>query len=319
MGVSERLGLADLESPLGHAARRAWQRWIGTGDLPAVVAELQDLRAWSRTATAEDADDLLVRLAALTAYDIDAVTVLVWLLLPGARRIAAELTDLDPDIDDLVVGQLWIEATEAHRIPGRVAAAILARTRREVLAELGVGDLARRRDAVWVDAVHVDVAEDLSCVVDWYESADELVDRVEVLMMDAMDANAIHVFDAWLLQTLAAHAARQDAAAKRGRLGLTTPAVIEELADMVHLSPRAIRRRATTALDRLAEYVEARHSRKRLAVWRAQHTSCPVTPAEEMQFALIDDRDAHFFRVRDLPPDAWAPDVDPARRPGIRP
>ena len=95
---------------------------------------------------------------------------------------------------------------------------------------------------------------------------------------------------------------------------MTTPAVIEELADIVHLSPRALRRRAATAIDRFAEYLEAARSRERFAVWRAQHTSCPVTPGEEMQLVLNDDHDAEFFRFQDLPPGAWAPDVVRHRR-----
>jgi hypothetical protein len=134
------------------------------------------------------------------------------------------------------------------------------------------------------------------------------------LMIDAMEAHAIDAFDAWVLSALASIAADMRVAGHRGRMGLTTPAVIDVLADRVHLSPRAIRRRVTTSLDRLAEYVEVRRSPARFAVWQAQHTSCPVTPAEEMQLVLTDDHDAHFFRVRDLPPDAWAPDVAPEHR-----
>lgn len=133
-------------------------------------------------------------------------------------------------------------------------------------------------------------------------------------MIDGMEANAINAFDAWLLCTLARLAAQLDAPGHRGRMGLTTPAVVDRLSDTVHLSPRAIRRRATTALDRLAEYVEVRESPKRFAIWRAQHCISSVTPAEEMQLVLTDDHEAQFFRFRDLPPDAWAPDASAERR-----
>jgi hypothetical protein len=280
-----------------------------------VVEALAELPEWTRHASPTEKDAVIVRLAGLTAYDGDAVTALAWLLLPGATRIAAELSDLHPDIEGLVAGQLWVEVSEAHRLaPRRVAGTVLARTRREVAAELGVGDLAKRRDRVWAETVRVENDEDQVVVTDEHESLDELFEQITDLMIDAMDANAIHVFDAWLIGDLATRAAALGVPGHRGRSGLTAPVVIEQLADAVHLSARAIRRRASAALDRLAEYVAVRDNPERFAVWRAQHTSCPVTPAEEMQLVLTDDNDAHFFRVRDLPPGAWAPDVSVERR-----
>jgi hypothetical protein len=316
VSVAAHLGLEANESLLMTAARAGWRQWCVDDPTLAVTPELDDLPTWTRQAAGTDKDAVLGKVAALTAYDCKAAVVLAWLLLPGASRIAAELSDLHPDIDGLVAGQLWIEVSDAHRLkPGRVAATILARTRREVAAELSVGDLARRRDRVWAEAVGIDNGDDLSSPASGYEPLDELFGQVTDLMIDAMAANAIHVFDAWLLGALASLAAQMGVPGHRGRMGLTTPAVVDELADMVHLSPRAIRRRATTALDRLAEYVEVRESPERFAVWRAQHTDCPVTPAEEMQLVLTENNDPHFFRVRDLPPDAWAPDVSPERRP----
>ncbi|HEX2893780.1 MAG TPA: hypothetical protein VHO29_07230 [Marmoricola sp.] len=254
-------------------------------------------------------------LAAMTAHDAEAVTALVWALLPGAEALARRLADLRGDSEGLVAGQLWIEVSQAHLLRTRsVAGAILACTRREVSAELGVGDLATRRDRVWAQAVCVADATELEPAGDDYESQDELVGQVERLEVDAMEAHAINAFDAWLLDRLASVAARLDVPGHRGRMGLTTPVAVDELARIVHLSPRAIRRRATTALDRLAEYVKVRDDPDKFAVWRAQHPSCPVTPAEEMQLVITDDCDAHFFRARDLPPGAWAPDVSPERR-----
>jgi hypothetical protein len=298
-----------------EAACRAWPRWCDADPGLAVVDELAELPEWRRRAAKHERNDVLARLAAMTASDTNAVAALAWLLIPRAITIATDLSDLHPDIDGLVAGQLWIEVSRSHELDGRaIAGAILGRTRREVCAELGVGDRARRRDRVWAESVRVGDVGELDVAADEYESQDELFDQVTMLMIDAMDANAIHVFDAWLLGDLASVAAQMGVAGKRGRMGLTTPAVIDEVADMVHLSPRAIRRRVTTALDRFAEYVRVRESPGLFAVWKAQHTSCPVTPAEEMQLVLTEECDAHFFRVRDLPPDAWAPDVSPERR-----
>lgn len=315
MDVAVCLGVDDLTSPLMAAARAAWPGWCAARPELAVVDDLEALPDWTRQADVAEKGRVLAVLAALTAEDANAVTALAWLLVPGATRIAATLTDLHPDVGGLVAGQLWIEARRAHELAGHsIAAEVLRRTRREVCAELGVGDAARRRDRVWAESVRVETGEDVEPAADGYESEDMLFERVTELMMDAIDDNAIHVFDAWLLCVLASLAARLEVAGHRGRMGLTTPAVIDELAGMVHLSARAIRRRAATALDRLAEFVEVRASPARFAVWRARHTSCPVTPAEEMQLVITEDADAQFFRVRDLPPGAWAPDVGPERR-----
>lgn len=314
MGLAAHLGVEDLESPLMEAARRAWPRWCTGEPALAVVEELDELPEWTRKATAGEKNVVLAKLAALTACDADAVTAVVWLLIPGATRVADDLRHLHPDIDGMVAGQLWLEAARAHELGGRrVAAEILRRTRREVGADLNVGDLAKRRDRVWVEALQV-ADDELGAAAGDHEFQDDVSEDLTELMMEAMDANAIHVFDAILLGDLAHVATELGAGAHRGRMGLTTPAVVDELAGRVHLSARAIRRRASTALDRLTEYVTVRENPERFPVWRAQHTSCPVTPAEEMQLVITDDDGAHFFRVRDLPPGAWAPDVAPDRR-----
>ncbi|MDQ6642005.1 MAG: hypothetical protein M3Y66_05855 [Actinomycetota bacterium] len=314
MGLAAHLGVDDLRSPLMEEASQAWARWCDADPELGVVQELVELPEWTRHATKPAKGAVLAKLAALTGYDADAVSALVWLLVPGATRIADDLRDLHPDIDGLVAGQLWLKAARARELGGRrVAAEILRRTRREVGAELGVGDLAKRRDRVWVKALRVG-DDELGAAVGDHEFQDDVSEDLTELMMEAMDANAIHVFDAILLGDLAHVATELDAGAHRGRMGLTTPAVVDELAGRVHLSARAIRRRASTALDRLTEYVTVRENPERFAVWRAQHTSCPVTPAEEMQLVITEDYDAHFFRVRDLPPGAWAPDVLADRR-----
>jgi hypothetical protein len=150
MDLAKCLGIGDLDSPLMLASRAAWHRWCAEDSALGVVAELDDLWDWSRQASRTAKDDVLARLAALTATEPEAVTALAWLLLPGATRIAVALRDLHPDIDAIVSGQLWIEAARAHESTGTgVASAVLRRTRSEVMAELGVGDAAERRDRAW--------------------------------------------------------------------------------------------------------------------------------------------------------------------------
>jgi hypothetical protein len=315
MSVADRCGLQDPDGVQLRTARAAWARWSIERPELRVVEDLTDIHGWSRSVSSREANEVLGVLASMTADDPEAITALVWALLPGAEGLARRLADLPGDSEGLVAGQLWIEVSQAHLLRTRsVAGAILACTRREVCAELGVGDLATRRDRVWAEAVCVADATQLEQPGDDYESQDELVGQVALLEMDAMEAHAINAFDAWLLDRLASVAARLDVPGRRGRMGLTTPAVVDELARIVHLSPRAIRRRATAALDRLAEYVYIRDDPTKFAVWRAQHPSCPVTPAEEMQLVITDECDAHFFRVQDLPPGGWAPDVAPERR-----
>lgn len=313
VSVADRLGLQDLEGELMCAARAAWRRWSVDHQTLAEVPELVDLRDWTKSAPPDEANVVLGVLASLTETDDDAVTALVWALLPGAEARARKLQDLHEDVAGLFASQLWVECRDAHRLKdGRVVGAILGQTMREVCAQLGVGDLARRRDRLMVDAHRLLVDDDVAAP----EGTEDVDPFWEVtgLMIDAMDAKAIHVFDAWLLGELARIAAEHEVAGRRGRSGLTTPAVVDELAATVHLSPRAIRRRATTALDRWAEFLRVRDDPDGYPAWRAEHRECVVTPAEEMQLVLNEDGPAEFFRTRDLPPDAWAPDVPPERR-----
>jgi hypothetical protein len=76
----------------------------------AVVDDLAGLQAWTRRAEREDKDRVRGRLAELARTKQAARTSLVWLLLPGAIRLAERLLDLTPEIDGLVAGQIWIDA-----------------------------------------------------------------------------------------------------------------------------------------------------------------------------------------------------------------
>lgn len=159
MSVVERCGLGEPEGSVLAPVRDAWPRWREQHPELGVVEDRVALVGWTRSVPSVEANRLLALLAVLTASEPVAVTALVWALLPGAEKIARRMADLHPDIEGLVAGQLWIEAAQAHRHTmrrrtGKVAAAILAETRREVLAELGVGERGRRRDPVFADAVY---------------------------------------------------------------------------------------------------------------------------------------------------------------------
>lgn len=94
------------------------------------------------------------------ADDLNAAVALGWLLVPKAKRIAAELVDLSADIDGLVAGQLWIEIRNDNPPVAYVATTIMRKVRNAVLAELDIGDAGERADKTWASTVVCDeVAE----------------------------------------------------------------------------------------------------------------------------------------------------------------
>jgi hypothetical protein len=205
----------------------------------------------------------------------------------GAQHIAVSLSDLSPDIDGQVAGQLWIEVSRAHLHPRRkMAATILACLRREVCADLGVGDRAQRRDRAWACSVPDDQID--SWLAADERDSDPAYEVFELLRAAWLD-EAIVAFDMWLLWNLAVMADQFDAPARRGRMGLTTPAVVEEFARGLRLSPRTLRRRAVAALDRVREYGLAREDRVTLREWKRRHSVVPWTAREASDLALREE------------------------------
>lgn len=116
----------------------------------AIVDDLVALPKVMSRAEPEQRDEVLGALIRAGVVEPSATVALVWLLTPGAAALARRLRNLSGDIDELVAGQLWIQAWRHNPEETRyVAAKILNRTEREVMVELGVGDLAKRRDPTW--------------------------------------------------------------------------------------------------------------------------------------------------------------------------
>ncbi len=292
MSVAKISGVADHECALMSQARAAWPRWCEDVPALAVVDELVALRAWTRSASRQVRGGVVAALAEQTREDPAAITALVWLLIPGATRLAARLGDLSPDIDALVAGQLWIEAAEAWRAPvPRTAGTVLRRVRAAICVELGVGEAARRTDRAWANTVPTGLLDQKPL----QPAAEDSRWLLTELLMDAMTDHAIAVFDAWLIGELARVAAAMDAPAQRGRQGLTTPAVVECVGEQVGLCARTLRRRAGKALDRLAEYVAVREDPERFAVWKARHRAS-LSVQEEMQLVIFDDAPAYWIK-----------------------
>lgn len=286
MSVAGCLGLLDCDGALMGEARRAWRRWAREGPEVAVVEDLVDLPEWALAAAPNDANAVLGVLACMTESEPEAITALVWALLPGAEKIARQATDLSDDIDGLVASQLWVEASAAYQLTTpNIAGAIVGQTRREVLADLGVGDFARRRDRAMTYATgDPNQLNEVPCGEPDPEPGPVLAE----LFHNGLEEGAINGLDYWLLWALAAEADRQDVPAHRGRLGLTAPVVVEAVADEANLAPRSLRKRATRALDRLVGYVDARDDPKWYAEWKAQHRQRELTIWDEMELCVVE-------------------------------
>lgn len=168
--------------------------------------------------------------------------------MPGAARVAGRIRRLADEIDEVVAGQLWIQVCDHD--PGDdtyVAKKILDRVYRESMAELGVGDLARRRDEAWAMTVLVEAFDESIPA----GPADHEVARGEVLadlLQRGIDSGRLVESDRDLLLDLA-HAAEQiDAPARRGRGGLMTPSVTQLVEETHAMSSRSIRRNAADAI-----------------------------------------------------------------------
>lgn len=258
MSVADQFGLDDPASPLLAEAREGWERWCAVDPRLAVVDDLHDLREWTRQADVTDKAEVMRTIAALTATDRSAVAVLVWLLIPGACRVAEALGDLSTDIDALVASELWVQASQAHRLPTpRLARALLNATRREVAASLDVGS---RADRHWKRVLVTDDPAKLASAVG-DQAPIETVTAPDVELREFLEQavrdQAVGEDEVRLLLELAAAAETVGAPLRRGRLGLTTPAAVELVAHDHPEAARTLRRRAARSLDRLKVYAAA--------------------------------------------------------------
>lgn len=255
MSVADEYGFDDPGSPLLVEARTGWERWCAADPCLAVVDDLTDLREWTRHASLDDKVEVLRTLAELTATDRSAVAALVWLLIPGACRVAEALSDLSSDVDALVASELWVQASEAHRVRTPwLARAMLNATRREVAASLGVGS---RADRHWKHVLLTDeLARLASAAGDRAALEREVAPEAELseFLDQAIHDRAVDEDEVRLLRELAVAAEAVGAPMRRGRLGLTTPAAVELVAHDHPEAARTLRRRAARSLDRLKVY-----------------------------------------------------------------
>jgi hypothetical protein len=287
MSVAECLGLEDLDGPAMRTAAVAWQRWCHTAPELAVVDDLFDLPTWTRRVPATIKDPLLVQLHLLAQQDAEAATVLAWLLLPGATRLANRLRDLSPDIDALTAGELWLQV---RRAPAKrcVAATILRNVRHVLLDELGHGDSARRSDKVWANTWVCDDVAVLDSLVSVPEQETNAESHSGHLVQAALLAGAISYSDASLLHQLAVAADEQATPSRRGRGGLTAPKAVESAMRFRTLPTRTVRRRAAAALDQLGAFARDERIVEDLRDFVATHDLPPVELAELLELYFWD-------------------------------
>lgn len=267
MSVATMLGVDDVEAPPMLEARDSWASWTVLEPALSVVDDLLDLPAWTRAVDSEPKDAAmrsLVKLGSDTGgADPVATTALTWALVPGAAVVACRLSDLSANIDELVASHLWTSAkTFAWECRRVTAAAILRDTRRGVLIDLGVGELARRRDKTWSQTVCVEPTSPAWRHYVSDQNHNSVLDLLD-LLEEAVHAGVVTAADRALLVDLAIAADRACAPAGRGRAGLTGPAV-EVVAGQQGMAPRSVRRRAAKSIDRLAafssEFLEKDHA-----------------------------------------------------------
>lgn len=259
MSVAKCLGVDDPDAPNMRELRAEWPRWRQTSnDLPD-VDDLQDLPRWMRDAEPTERDEVLTALQRVAAGDRRAYVALAWLLMPGAARVAGRISHLADEIDAVVAGQLWLQICEHDPADDRyVAKKILDRVYRESMAELGVGDLAKRRDEAWAMTVLVDAFDESIPAA----PADDEVARREVLgdlLQRGIESGKLAEGDRDLLLDLAYAAEQIDAPGHRGRGGLMTPSVTQLVEQAHGMSSRSIRRHAAGAIEAMREEAERGH------------------------------------------------------------
>jgi len=124
------------------------------------------------------------------------------------------------------------------------------------MAELGIGDLAKRRDPAWAAAVLLE-RYDESIAATEQEDVEEPREQLAELLRRALESGTLSDVDRDLLLDLAHAANAAVAPLRRGRAGLATPSVAQMVSEDHAMAARTIRRHAADALDGLAEV--ARH------------------------------------------------------------
>jgi len=148
------------------------------------------------------------------------------------------------------------------------------------MAELGVGELAKRRDPMWSATVVVDAFEESQ----GEESDDAAMAKEEIndLLQRAIDSGKLSAADRDLLLDLAHAAASTRAPGRRGRGGLMTPRRSPRWSKKVTRCHRARSVATRRALSRLAALAQAQEA------FAGAAADFGVSDEDDVQ-ALVDD------------------------------
>ncbi len=256
MSVAAQLGLHDTDGDLLASARAGWPYWQETHPCLAVCPDLLDLPGWIREADPARADEVLLCLARLSATDGGndpaATVALCWLLLPGACRLAATLTGVTSRVDEAVAAQLWIQArTYRWRTGHRVAANILANTRKAILRDLGLAG----PEHSWSRTVPADHLERLVARAKIAPAGDEAaVYRAHGLLDHAQALGVLKQGDRAFVLDLAAAASGNDSTRdRRGYAGLLGEGACATVAARWGVSRSTVVRRAKRTVGALRD------------------------------------------------------------------
>jgi hypothetical protein len=253
MNVTEMLGLQDER--MEAVVEAHWPAWVIVEPRLGAVDDPACLDAWRRKAAPEAANEVMLGLARLAAFDgaddTDAALVLAWLLLPTALRIRRALWSVSERLDEVVAAQLWVEVRSLPwRRPYWVAAKVAARLREGVLLECGMATLHQPQRLAVVSLGPVDPADVRRMDVD--DPGAELAD----LLAWACAEDVITLEDRELLISLIAAAKTMDQAGERFREGGVAGLSSHHLSNLVALEwgvcARTVRRRTARCLAALS-------------------------------------------------------------------
>ncbi|WP_405034739.1 hypothetical protein [Ornithinimicrobium sp. LYQ103] len=247
--VAAALGLTGMDCDLLVQAGSRWADWARTHPVLEVEVDLPGLRDWALDADPVQANGVLLALAQLGAPDGGderaATGMLLWVLMPGAVRLARRLAPFGPQVDEVVAAQLWISArTVAWQNRVKVAPSVLLSTRREVLLDLGVTTPWRDRE---------ELVDDLDRLPEpaIAASSPRTVDLVHALLADARRRGVVSREDCRVLLALSEHTSTP--CTGNGRGGLLSRAAAHRVAREHGVSRTTIFRRAHRALVALQD------------------------------------------------------------------
>lgn len=248
MSVEEALGISTDTAM--EIVKRRWPDWARLRPVLRAV-DLSDLRRWLRRGNAKKVGEVVHALAWLSATDggddLEAATLLAWLMVPVAGRVANDLHTMSPEIDALVASQLWIEVRTVNwRASSRVAGNIGKSLRRNILRDAG---LDPSRPATVEPVLWPDLTE---CVLSDCQSESEDPEQTLLAVLDwGVESHTIEASDRELLLAMVAVSA-SDPRHRSPRRPLLAAAGL--IGPQLGITPRSVRRRGRRALDALAAH-----------------------------------------------------------------